>query len=161
MAIACADRCRELSARRVTRMLPHMAIRFRKSVTIGGGLRLNVGKTGIGMSVGVPGARYTINSSGRQTRSIGLPGTGVGYVSTTSSGPRRAARSRATQPQAVSGAAAAGALQKPGLFAGGAEKAYYRGLVAYLSGDRSRAVTEFEAVVADDPAATSAHLFAA
>ena len=142
-------------------MLPHMAIRFRKSVTIGGGLRLNVGKTGIGMSVGVPGARYTINSSGRQTRSIGLPGTGVGYVSTTSSGRRRAARSRATQPQAVSGAAAAVALPKPGLFAGGAEKAYYRGLVAYLSGDGSRAVTEFEAVVAQDPAATSAHLFAA
>jgi tetratricopeptide (TPR) repeat protein len=142
-------------------MLPLMPIRFRKSVKIGGGLRLNVGKTGIGMSLGVPGARYSINSSGRETRSIGLPGTGVGFVSTTSSGSRRAARSRTAHPQTVSGAAAAGALAKPGFFAGGAEKAYYRGLVAYLSGDSPRAVDEFEAVVAQDPAATSAHLFAA
>lgn len=36
----------------------------------------------VGMSVGGKGARYTVNSSGRRTKSVGIPGTGLSYVST-------------------------------------------------------------------------------
>ena len=52
------------------------------------GVRLNFNKDSIGMSFGVPGARYTINSKGRRTVTTGLPGTGIYNVETLSSGTR-------------------------------------------------------------------------
>jgi tetratricopeptide (TPR) repeat protein len=45
--------------------------------------------------------------------------------------------------------------------AGTAEKRYYEGLVAYLTNDKRRAFAAFEAAVAADPRAVSAHLLAA
>lgn len=59
-----------------------MGLRFRKSITLCKGVRLNVGKTGVSISTGVPGFRKTIHSSGRVTTSIGIPGTGIYYVDT-------------------------------------------------------------------------------
>lgn len=59
-----------------------MGLRFRKSVTICKGVRLNFGKTGVSISAGVPGFRKTIHSSGKVTTSIGIPGTGIYYVDT-------------------------------------------------------------------------------
>ncbi|MGE7665812.1 DUF4236 domain-containing protein [Ureibacillus composti] len=63
-----------------------MGLRFRKSFKIAPGVRLNVGKKSTGISFGGKGMRYSINSSGRRTASIGIPGTGLSYVSTNSSG---------------------------------------------------------------------------
>ncbi|MCH4239510.1 MAG: DUF4236 domain-containing protein [Oscillospiraceae bacterium] len=57
-----------------------MSLRFRKSINLGHGVRLNIGKKGVGISAGVKGARVSINSSGRKTTSVGIPGTGVSYV---------------------------------------------------------------------------------
>ena len=59
-----------------------MGLRFRKSITLCKGVRLNVGKTGVSISTGIPGFRKTIHSSGRVTTSIGIPGTGIYYVDT-------------------------------------------------------------------------------
>lgn len=59
-----------------------MGLRFRKSVKIAPGVRLNVGKKSIGVSAGVKGYRKSINSSGRVTTSIGTPVAGVSYVKT-------------------------------------------------------------------------------
>jgi hypothetical protein len=59
-----------------------MGLRFKKSIKLGGGARLNIGKKSVGFSVGGKGARYTVNSSGRRTKSVGIPGTGLSYVST-------------------------------------------------------------------------------
>lgn len=59
-----------------------MGLRFRKSITLCKGVRLNVGKTGVSISTGIPGFRKTIHSSGRVTTSIGVPGTGIYYVDT-------------------------------------------------------------------------------
>lgn len=59
-----------------------MGLRYRKSITLCKGVRLNVGKTGVSISAGIPGFRKTIHSSGRVTTSIGIPGTGVYYVDT-------------------------------------------------------------------------------
>jgi Protein of unknown function (DUF4236) len=81
------------------------SFRFRRSIKLGPGVRLNVSKTGIGASVGVRGARRSFHSSGRETTSVGIPGTGLGYVETRSSGRRRTA-------------APAEPAAKPGLFAG-------------------------------------------
>ncbi|MFR8350145.1 MAG: DUF4236 domain-containing protein [Clostridium sp.] len=50
-----------------------MGLRFRKSVKIAPGVRLNIGKKSVGVSAGVKGYRKSINSSGRVTTSIGTP----------------------------------------------------------------------------------------
>lgn len=57
-----------------------MSLRFRKSINLGHGIRLNIGKKGVGISAGVKGARVSINSNGRKTTSVGIPGTGISYV---------------------------------------------------------------------------------
>lgn len=68
-----------------------MGLRFRKSVRICKGVKLNFGKTGTSISFGTRGLRQTIHSSGRRTTSVGIPGTGLSYV--TSTGGRRSTRS--------------------------------------------------------------------
>lgn len=57
-----------------------MGIRMRKSIKIAPGVRLNLGKSSVGMSFGTKGLRYSLNSSGRKTASVGIPGTGISYV---------------------------------------------------------------------------------
>lgn len=59
-----------------------MGFRFRKSFKIAPGVRVNVGKKSIGISAGVKGARVSVNSSGRKTTTVGLPGTGLSYSKT-------------------------------------------------------------------------------
>lgn len=68
-----------------------MATRFRKSVKIAPGVRATVGKKGASLSVGTKGARYTMNTSGRKTTTVGVPGTGVSYVHTSSTSKRKGA----------------------------------------------------------------------
>ena len=63
-----------------------MGLRFRKSIKIAPGVRLNLGKKSVGISAGVKGARVSVNSSGRVTKSVGIPGTGVSYVTTSKIG---------------------------------------------------------------------------
>lgn len=57
-----------------------MGLRFRKSIKIAPGLKLNINKKSIGLSAGVRGAHVSVNSNGTKTVSAGLPGTGVSYV---------------------------------------------------------------------------------
>lgn len=59
-----------------------MGLRFRKSISLGKGVRLNLGKTGASISVGGKGYRKTINTKGQVTTSIGIPGTGIYYTDT-------------------------------------------------------------------------------
>ena len=55
-----------------------MGFRFRKSIKLFPGVRLNLSKSGVSTSIGRPGA--TINISARGTRAtVGLPGTGLSY----------------------------------------------------------------------------------
>ncbi len=63
-----------------------MGLRFRKSIKIAPGVRLNIGKKSVGISAGVKGARVSVNSSGRVTKSVGIPGTGLSYVTTSKIG---------------------------------------------------------------------------
>ena len=53
-----------------------MALRFRKSFKIAPGIKLNVSKSGLGMSAGVKGARIGVNSKGTYS-SYSIPGTGI------------------------------------------------------------------------------------
>lgn len=53
-----------------------MALRFRKSVKVIPGVRLNFSKSGISTSLGATGARMTLSKSGVYSN-VGLPGTGI------------------------------------------------------------------------------------
>lgn len=59
-----------------------MGFRFRKSFKIAPGVKLNINKKSFGLTIGKRGAHYTINSKGKRTTSIGIPGTGLSYTST-------------------------------------------------------------------------------
>ena len=48
---------------------------FRKSITLGPGIRLNLGKKSASISVGGAGYRYNVSTTGRSTTSINIPGT--------------------------------------------------------------------------------------
>ncbi len=55
-----------------------MAFRFRNSIRIAPGIRLNLGKNGVSVSAGVKGATITAGSNGVYGN-LGLPGTGLSY----------------------------------------------------------------------------------
>lgn len=57
-----------------------MGIRFRRSIKVAPGVKLNLGKKSVGMTVGVKGAHVSVNSKGRKTKTVGIPGTGLSYV---------------------------------------------------------------------------------
>lgn len=80
-----------------------MGLRFRKSVKIAPGVRLNISKKSVGISAGVKGYRKSINSSGRVTTSIGTPVAGVSYVKTENlkSKKKKAASNRASSTAAA------------------------------------------------------------
>ncbi len=59
-----------------------MGLRYRRSMTLFPGVKLNFGKTGMSVSTGVPGFRKTYHQNGRVTTSMGIPGTGLYYVDT-------------------------------------------------------------------------------
>lgn len=71
-----------------------MGLRFRKSVTLGKGVKLNFGKSGMSVSVGGKGYRKTINTKGQVTTSMGIPGTGIYYTDTKKIGGSKQSSSR-------------------------------------------------------------------
>ena len=56
-----------------------MGWRLRRSISVGGA-RVNLSRTGIGWSWGVPGLRYGRNALGRMYITIGIPGTGIYWL---------------------------------------------------------------------------------
>ena len=55
-----------------------MGFYYRKSVNLGP-FRVNIGKSGLGYSIGGRGFRVGKSSRGRKYTSFSIPGTGVGY----------------------------------------------------------------------------------
>jgi hypothetical protein len=68
-----------------------MGFRFRKSIKLFPGVRINLSKTGASTSIGSPGA--TVNLSRRGVRgTVGIPGTGLSYserLNTDAAGPNQ------------------------------------------------------------------------
>jgi hypothetical protein len=56
-----------------------MGFRFRRSIKILPGIRLNFGKRGVSTSIGVRGAHVTFGKAGTRT-TVGLPGSGISYT---------------------------------------------------------------------------------
>lgn len=57
-----------------------MGFQFRKSFSPIKGVRINLSKNGISTSVGVSGARVSLNSKGKITSTLSVPGTGLYYT---------------------------------------------------------------------------------
>lgn len=57
-----------------------MGWRYRKSINLGLGFRINLSKSGIGYSWGVPGYRITKMANGGRRTTYSIPGTGISYV---------------------------------------------------------------------------------
>jgi hypothetical protein len=55
-----------------------MGFRFRKSIGLGKGVRVNLGKRGASLSMGGRGVTYNIGRKGGHA-TFGIPGTGVSY----------------------------------------------------------------------------------
>lgn len=66
-----------------------MGFRFRKSINLGGGFRINISKSGIGYSWGIKGYRITKTSKGTIRRTTSIPGTGISYVEESSDDQRK------------------------------------------------------------------------
>lgn len=64
-----------------------MGLRFRRSIRLGCGIRINVSSSGIGYSIGSRGFRTTVSPRGRVTNTISIPGSGE-IVMTSDSGLR-------------------------------------------------------------------------
>ena len=60
-----------------------MGFRYRKSINLGGGFRINLSKSGVGYSWGVKGYRVTKTAKGTTRRTTSIPGTGISYVQET------------------------------------------------------------------------------
>lgn len=56
-----------------------MGLRFRRTIKIAPGVRLNIGKRGISTSIGKRGAGVTFGTKGT-TAHVGIPGTGISYT---------------------------------------------------------------------------------
>lgn len=69
-----------------------MGLRYRKSINLGGGFRVNLSTKGIGYSWGVKGYRITKTADGRTRQTASIPGTGISYVE--EHGPKRRAASQ-------------------------------------------------------------------
>lgn len=57
-----------------------MGLRFRKSIKLGGGARINLSKSGVGFSMGTKGYRVTKKAGGGTRETISIPGTGISMV---------------------------------------------------------------------------------
>lgn len=67
-----------------------MGFRFKKSFKIAPGVKLNLNKKSAGITLGGKGAHYTVNTKGKRTSSVGIPGTGLYYQSSKTSGKSKA-----------------------------------------------------------------------
>ena len=76
-----------------------MGLRYRKSINLGGGFKINLSKSGVGYSWGVKGYRVTKTANGRTRTTASIPGTGISYVHETGKGNRPKSGNGATPYQ--------------------------------------------------------------
>lgn len=104
-----------------------MGFRVRKSFKIAPGVRMTVTPKSVGLSAGVKGARISANSSGRVTRTLGIPGSGISHTKTLSSG--ASSRSSAGARPATPSSPATPKPPTPGMFAPKWEKELHKAVL--------------------------------
>lgn len=123
--------------------MPAVPWQFRKRINLGPGVRLNIGKSTVSLSVGGPLARVSVNSKGEVYSSQTIPGTGL-Y--------RRQKVRLGWQADAPTPA--------PPYQASPAEAAYADGMQAYLSGDFPSAYEQFTRAIKQGIDSVSADFYA-
>ena len=121
-----------------------MGLRFRRTLKIAPGLRLNFNKNSVGLSIGPRGAKYTINSSGRRTASVGIPGSGLYYTESTGGG-RRKTETEFDPLTRVDEHGNTEHIDIPGLFAGRAETIFFEFAEQFLVSDSNFSFDEIKA----------------
>ncbi|MEP7193203.1 MAG: DUF4236 domain-containing protein [Actinomycetota bacterium] len=109
-----------------------MGFRYRKSIKLMPGVRMNISKKGIGYSAGVKGARVTRTASGHTYRTFSVPGTGLSQRTAIGGrGGSRTSSDRAVGNRDAGTPAPADRppRPKPGLFAPAGEKELYRAVM--------------------------------
>ena len=137
-----------------------MAFRLNRSIGIAPGVRFRLNKRSVGLTFGKGPFHYTVNSRGRRTSSVGIPGTGM-YFSESSGGRTRRGAPRVAEPQgqaatpaepptihgeAADAVATSLATRRPGLFARRGEKRLHAALLAKDSDSVARVAEEFPAL---------------
>lgn len=89
-----------------------MGFRFRKSIRLLPGVRLNMSKTGVSASVGRRGMTLNIGR-GKAKTTVGIPGTGISYSSTSPTRPVQtfALRASTSEPRRPRGSAFFGLIK--------------------------------------------------
>jgi tetratricopeptide (TPR) repeat protein len=126
-----------------------MGFRFHRSIGLGKFLRLNISKSGIGFSAGIPGLRVSTGPRGSYF-SAGLPGTGLSYRKklTGASKPQRPTPTAKTKEEEVPSD-----TPSPSFFAPRAEKELVKGLEAYEADQTDEALGHFLAAASDEAGA--------
>ena len=147
-------------------------IRYHKQINLGKFLRLNISKTGIGLSVGIRGLRYTRGSSGTFL-TVGLPGSGLRYQKKLSNKkgflfsslkklrPGQKDQAVSALSQNVLPEEDLPELPKPGLFAPRWEKDMFKGVEAYHEDDLEAAIEHLQSAVTDEEADLGAKILLA
>ena len=78
-----------------------MGMRFRKSKKIAPGVRLNLSAKSASISIGPKGFKKTFSTSGRVTTTVGIPGTGLSYSTSTKMGQTAAGSTSQEAPAAA------------------------------------------------------------
>lgn len=125
-----------------------MGFRFGKSIRIGKHVRLNISKSGVGVSAGVKGMRIGTGPRGTQV-TASIPGTGLSYSQQVGTGPRAATQraSKAAPPTMLPPR-----LRVP-LFAPRHEKELVKGLNEYMAGREDTALHHFLAAASKEAGA--------
>ena len=119
-----------------------MGLRFRRTLKIAPGVRLNFNKNSMGVTLGPRGMHYTVNTSGRHTVTTGIPGSGIYYTESSGGG-----RKRTTPPQTSTPVDPAKDPDHhhPNLLSSASEKAFYDFAHNYLMADSGHNFAEISA----------------
>jgi tetratricopeptide (TPR) repeat protein len=99
-----------------------MSIRFQRRISLLPGLRLNISKSSLGLSFGIPGARVSVNTRGEVYTSAGIPGTGLYSVERINLKKRKRSRKKEEPGDLVQ------PIAPPNIFSPRKKRALYRAL---------------------------------
>lgn len=105
-----------------------MGFRVRKSFKVMPGVRMTVTPRGVSTSVDGKYARVTAHTSGRLTKSVSVPGTGISHVSSSGGGSGRSSARSVSRTSKAPVAVTARKTKGPGLFAPKWEKELFKAL---------------------------------
>lgn len=113
------------------------------------GVRLNMSRSGLGVSAGVKGFRVTQRADGTLQRTVSAPGTGISHVQRLDGSTQASVRTATPRAAAAAPTQPASHRKKPGWFAPKPEKALYAAMTA---GD----VAQIEQIARQQPTVTLA-----